>query len=324
MSLIIHQLKTDCRRFRIGLCFYLAVMAAQVCLPRSLSTTGAGYVSQVVLLIVAWLTALILTAAVVQSDPLVETTSFWMTRPTRRTHLFWSKTAFIVLLVALPCFGAESVVWVRRLGFDFNLWLRATAELALYAVFALALVAAASALSKSALKMVTLLISLAGAFGLWMALLSYLHARGVIRMMGHNDFESMNRMTVTWLALGVLSALAKGIEGKFKRPLERATALDERYDHGNIPVVWAAYYLELPWPKRDREKASRELRRALAFNPASLRARLYLARIAADEGRPAEARALLAEIAAAPVGRYDAPEERRVKQEAAAQAAKVR
>ena len=124
--------------------------------------------------------------------------------------------------------------------------------------------------------------------------------------------------------MGVLSALAKGIEGKFKRPLERATALDERYDHGNIPVVWAAYYLELPWPKRDREKASRELRRALAFNPASLRARLYLARISADEGRPAEARALLAEIAAAPVGRYDAPEERRVKQEAAAQAAKVR
>ncbi|MEA2697553.1 MAG: hypothetical protein QOI66_1824, partial [Myxococcales bacterium] len=46
--------------------------------------------------------------------------------------------------------------------------------------------------------------------------------------------------------MGVLHALAAGIEGKFKRPLERATALDVAYDHGNIPAVWAAYYLELP------------------------------------------------------------------------------
>ena len=56
--------------------------------------------------------------------------------------------------------------------------------------------------------------------------------------------------------MGVVRALANGIEGKFKRPLERATALDVRYDHGSIPVVWAAYYLELPWPKRDRDKAA--------------------------------------------------------------------
>jgi hypothetical protein len=124
--------------------------------------------------------------------------------------------------------------------------------------------------------------------------------------------------------IGVLRALASGIEDKFKRPLERATALDSRYDHGNIPVVWAAYYLELPWPKRDRAKAARELQRALAINPANLRARLYQARIAADEGRPAEAKALLGGIAAAPVGRYDAPEERRVKAEAAALSATIR
>ncbi len=121
--------------------------------------------------------------------------------------------------------------------------------------------------------------------------------------------------------MGVLSAIAKGIEGKFKRPLERATALDVSYDHGSVPVVWAAYYLELPWPKRDRDKAAKELQRALAINPANLRARLYQARIAIDEDHPDIARALLAMIAAAPVGRYDAPEERAVKKEAAAMAA---
>lgn len=117
--------------------------------------------------------------------------------------------------------------------------------------------------------------------------------------------------------MGVMRALANGIEGKFKRPLERATALDVRYDHGNIPVVWAAYYLELPWPKRDRARASRELARALQINPANLRARLYQARIAIDEDRPAAAKALLAEIAAAPADRYDPPDERRAKKEAA-------
>ena len=116
--------------------------------------------------------------------------------------------------------------------------------------------------------------------------------------------------------MGVLRALANGIEGKFLRPLERATALDVRYDHGSIPVIWAAYYLELPWPKRDRAKAAQELKLALEINPANLRARLYQARLASDEGRPAEAKALLAQIASAPVGRYDAPEERRVKTEA--------
>jgi hypothetical protein len=124
--------------------------------------------------------------------------------------------------------------------------------------------------------------------------------------------------------IGVMRALASGIEGKFRRPLERATALDESYEHGNIPAVWAAYYLELPWPKRDRQKAAEQCRRALAINSANLRARLYQARIAADEDRPAEAKALLAEIAAAPVGRYDAPEERQVKKEAAALAAKIK
>ena len=123
--------------------------------------------------------------------------------------------------------------------------------------------------------------------------------------------------------MGVLSAIAKGIEGKFKRPLERATALDVSYDHGNVPVVWAAYYLELPWPKRDRDKAAKELRRALAINPANLRARLYQARIAATKTTPTSPGRLLAAIAAAPVGRYDAPEERAVKKEAAAMAAKL-
>jgi len=48
--------------------------------------------------------------------------------------------------------------------------------------------------------------------------------------------------------MGILRALAGGIEGKFKRPLERATALDESYDHGNIPAIWPRITWSCPGP----------------------------------------------------------------------------
>lgn len=123
--------------------------------------------------------------------------------------------------------------------------------------------------------------------------------------------------------IGVLKALTTGIEGKFKGHLQRATDLDPTYDHGSIPVIWAAYALEVPWPKRDRVRAEHQLELALRMNPDNLRARLYLARLFADTGRRAAARARLTEIAAAPVGRYDPPEERRVKKDAVELATKL-
>jgi tetratricopeptide (TPR) repeat protein len=124
--------------------------------------------------------------------------------------------------------------------------------------------------------------------------------------------------------MGVMRALANGIEGKFTGELQRATDLDPRYDNGNIFVAWGAYHMELPWPKRDRKKAEEMLRKALAINPASLTARLYLARLYVAEDRSADARTLLQEIAAAPVGRYDVPEERHTKAEAAQLAAQIK
>ena len=124
--------------------------------------------------------------------------------------------------------------------------------------------------------------------------------------------------------MGVIRALANGIEGKFTGELQRATDLDPRYDNGNIFVAWGAYHMELPWPKRDRKKSEEMLRRALAINPASLTARLYLARLYVAQDRTGEARALLQEIAAAPAGRYDLPEERHAKAEAAQLAAQIK
>jgi tetratricopeptide (TPR) repeat protein len=115
------------------------------------------------------------------------------------------------------------------------------------------------------------------------------------------------------LGLGVVRALSQGLEGRFRDRLGRATALDDRYQWGGVETAWGRFFGKLPWPKRDRKAAEEHLRRALAINPNALRARDYLASLYLDDGRPAEAKALLDQVAAAPGDRYDPAEERRAK-----------
>jgi hypothetical protein len=116
------------------------------------------------------------------------------------------------------------------------------------------------------------------------------------------------------LGLGVVKALTLGLEAKFKSRLERAEQLAPGYQNGGIDVAWGRFYEKLPWPKRDRKQAEAHLRRVLGqLNKSNLRARVYLADTLAHDNRAAEAKRLLDEVAVAPVGRYDAPEERRAK-----------
>ena len=116
------------------------------------------------------------------------------------------------------------------------------------------------------------------------------------------------------LGLGVVRALAAGLESKFKEQLGRAEALAPDYNHGGVGVAWGRFYEKLPWPKRDRAKAEQALRRVLTQQyPNNLRARVFLADTLAHSGRAAEAKVLLDEVAAAPLGRYDAAEEHRAK-----------
>jgi len=116
------------------------------------------------------------------------------------------------------------------------------------------------------------------------------------------------------LGLGVVKALAAGLEGKFKERLTRAEALAPDYNRGGVGVAWGRFYEKLPWPKRDRAKAEQALRRVLTQQfPNNLRARVFLADTLAHTGRAAEAKRLLDEVAAAPLGRYDIAEEHRAK-----------
>jgi hypothetical protein len=115
------------------------------------------------------------------------------------------------------------------------------------------------------------------------------------------------------LGLGVVRALSLGMEAKFRDRLGRAAALNDGYEYGGVETAWGRFFDKLPWPKRDRKQGEEHLRRALTINPAALRARVYLAISYLDSDRAPEAKRLLDEVAAAPVGRYDAPEERRAK-----------
>ena len=115
------------------------------------------------------------------------------------------------------------------------------------------------------------------------------------------------------LGLGLMKALAKGMEGKFKDRLKRAGELGPQYEHGAIDLAWGRFYDKLPWPKRDRKKAQQYLRGALQAHPDNLRARVFLAQSLMEDDQAPEAKRLLDEVAAAQPGKYDPPEERRAK-----------
>jgi hypothetical protein len=115
------------------------------------------------------------------------------------------------------------------------------------------------------------------------------------------------------LGLGVVKALSIGLEGKFRDRLGHAAALNDGYENGGVETAWGRFFDKLPWPKRDRKQAEEHLRRAMQLNPAALRARVYLAKVFLDDDRAPEAKHMVDEVVAAPVGRYDTPEERRAK-----------
>jgi tetratricopeptide (TPR) repeat protein len=113
------------------------------------------------------------------------------------------------------------------------------------------------------------------------------------------------------LSLGIVRAIAQGIEGKFRHHIGEAERLDARYGKGSVQNAWGGYYLSLPWPKRDVKKAAEYFSKALQINPHNLRTRVFQAQLELREDRPAEAKRILDEVLRAAPGKYDAPEEKR-------------
>ncbi len=115
--------------------------------------------------------------------------------------------------------------------------------------------------------------------------------------------------------VGILTALTQGLEGKFNSRLDKAIQLDAGYDNAGPLIAKGRYFFELPWPKRDLEASQKTLRKAIATQPAALRAYLYLAETELADGEAGKAKETLARVLSGAEG-YDKAEARRVKDRA--------
>jgi hypothetical protein len=117
--------------------------------------------------------------------------------------------------------------------------------------------------------------------------------------------------------VGILTALGEGLEGKFRSRVEAALKLDKNFLDGAPQVLFGRYFFKLPWPKRDVTESIKVLRACIQEHPRNLRGKLYLAESLLDDGKRQEAKQLVEQIQAAPIG-VDAPEDRRIKARAQA------
>jgi tetratricopeptide (TPR) repeat protein len=86
------------------------------------------------------------------------------------------------------------------------------------------------------------------------------------------------------LAVGVLRALANGLESKFTDPLDKSIKLNPLYADAGPLRTKGSYYQNLPWPKRDLKKAIQLLSEAAARSPRGIRSRWYLAQAYEKDG----------------------------------------
>jgi hypothetical protein len=111
---------------------------------------------------------------------------------------------------------------------------------------------------------------------------------------------------------GILSALAEGLDSKFNERLERALALDPRFERQGPRLAKGRYFFEMPWPKRSLAKSAAWYQDALADDPRNLRAMAWLAETLWREGNVTAALTQLARVREGHI-EGDLPEEERVK-----------
>ncbi|MFN0062714.1 MAG: tetratricopeptide repeat protein [Myxococcaceae bacterium] len=100
--------------------------------------------------------------------------------------------------------------------------------------------------------------------------------------------------------IGMLNALRKGMDPKFRERLQRAIQLDPTFWEGAPMLTEGRYHFETPWPIRNLAKSAEVLRKAVAQYPKNVRARYYLAETLLEDGKKAEAKAELEKVVAEP------------------------
>lgn len=116
-------------------------------------------------------------------------------------------------------------------------------------------------------------------------------------------------------AVGILRALTQGLEGLFLRHLEVALAKDDAFERSGPRLSKGRYYWELPWPRRDLEKAAAEFSVAMKQHPEGLRAWVFMAEAYEKAGKRDLAVTALRKVLSESVD-YDPPEGRLQQQRA--------
>jgi hypothetical protein len=117
-------------------------------------------------------------------------------------------------------------------------------------------------------------------------------------------------------AVGVITALAQGLESKFRDPIMEVIAADPGSQNPNLDYVGpemaiGRYYYKLPWPKHSDSKSKEWLNRAIKTRPDNLLAHYYLADTLKDHDAEAARREIGIILAGSEA--FDPPLARRVK-----------
>ena len=208
MNLILHQFKTDVRHFRwMLLTLWLSFAAGAVLLGLNLvSGEGVAVVNGVVTL---WqvLLAVFLVAQLVQADPLVGSSAAWLTRPVRRAHLFWAKSAFMLVCVLVPRLAAQSVIWLLR-DYTAHQMICAALESLLFSGVVVAVTAVLAAVTRDLPRFFLAVgIGIAGMF-VWAVLLEMMKRAGMLHEVGGGSASlNLSQIVLGFAVLGIGATL---------------------------------------------------------------------------------------------------------------------
>ncbi|QRK07707.1 hypothetical protein JQX13_48295 [Archangium violaceum] len=111
-------------------------------------------------------------------------------------------------------------------------------------------------------------------------------------------------------AVGILTALGEGLEGKYNERLDAALKLDPMYERGGPLLAKGRYFYELPWPKRNLKKSASNFEKVIAKYPEQSRAWLYLAETLLADGEEKKAHEAILKVSQGSVGQDPAEGQR--------------
>lgn len=91
------------------------------------------------------------------------------------------------------------------------------------------------------------------------------------------------------LGISIVKALVKGAEGMYTGALKDVDRIDKKYERWGSLRMWGRFYHNLPWPKRDRDKAIEVLRESAKKTPNNVRGRVFLVEALIGDGQEEEA-----------------------------------